>query len=388
MTKYVVIIILKMNFISVKRMETLASLEDRKSFSTIHYLLKTVNDFLSDCSDEELEYFKQQAVQLEEYDVAKWIKEEQTQRTFSSKRMPSEVIHLVQKSSEDVENVLKEKVPSNSNVLNSSNDLNTNKNQDSVQSNESGRSTQSTNSIQNADGDSKNSSSENKSAKIVPIQQPVYQEENLKKKRLLDFVLPKKWEPLKEVESKNNWIDDIAQTTENWSDNSVKKEDNISKTLDINIPQKSETTPIKDIKEKWTMTIISDDVEVSKELLLSELKKKATLLREKSINLVQNHFENDVRYSMYVKELISYFEEMCSKNSDLIQSLWLNESFDEIYGRYKTLQTSMVAEQITRAEYFNWVISMFENLEDTIEKAKKWELKDWLWDWSKELILK
>ena len=87
-----------MNFISVKRMETLASLEDRKSFSTIHYLLKTVNDFLSDCSDEELEYFKQQAVQLEEYDVAKWIKEEQTQRSFSSKRMPSEVIHLVQKS--------------------------------------------------------------------------------------------------------------------------------------------------------------------------------------------------------------------------------------------------------------------------------------------------
>jgi hypothetical protein len=86
---------------------------------------------------------------------------------------------------------------------------------------------------------------------------------------------------------------------------------------------------------------------------------------------------------MYVKELISYFEEMCSKNSDLIQSLWLNESFDEIYGRYKTLQTSMVAEQITRAEYFNWVISMFENLEDTIEKAKNWELKDWLWDWSK-----
>ncbi|MBQ7616797.1 hypothetical protein IJS64_02150 [bacterium] len=204
MTKHVVIIILKMNFISVKRMETLASLEDRKSFSTIHYLLKTVNDFLSDCSDEELEYFKQQAVQLEEYDVAKWIKEEQTQRTFSSKRMPSEVIHLVQKSSEDVENVLKEKVPSNSNVLNSSNDLNTNKNQDSDQSNESGRSTQSTNSIQNADGDSKNSSSENKSAKIVPIQQPVYQEENLKKKRLLDFVLPKKWEPLKKVESKNN----------------------------------------------------------------------------------------------------------------------------------------------------------------------------------------
>lgn len=54
--------------------------QETKAFSTVHYLLRTVNQFLFECSDEELERFKKQAIENEEYDIAKRIKQEQDER--------------------------------------------------------------------------------------------------------------------------------------------------------------------------------------------------------------------------------------------------------------------------------------------------------------------
>ena len=332
--------------------------QETKAFSTVHYLLRTVNQFLFECSDEELEKFKKQAIENEEYDIAKRIKQEQDERRLWKERSESlnKMVAIRNKEKEELSATM------NNTDINVTRENNENH------------------------------------AVIIPLYNEDKKDQDNKSQTVTLEDLDKRGEQkpiqlepkIQKMESYNDTISSKVPT--------VPKQSKIIEKLDwddnkywfnipvYNYPKKensNEDEEKKDGRLFWSLEILSDDDETAKKELFGALKSQAEIQRKKSENLVKNHFENDVRYSMYVKEFIGYFESLCMKNNERIEQLGFQGPLDVIYQRYKSLLNLMVTEQITRGQYFDKVISMFENIEESIKQAQLWTL----WDASEQLSI-
>jgi len=123
--------------------------------------------------------------------------------------------------------------------------------------------------------------------------------------------------------------------------------------------------------------------------ICENLKSYALLMQEEGNGLIHKMLiewasTSQINERFYHKwqDILTYFKNFCAwrsnniceeeekDNSIIIDQLWLKETFNIIYNKCVVFADKYESPKIRWVEYFNIMVNMFKNIEDTIEHSK------------------